>query len=60
MKEDGELRVSDDKESIVSTLKSRNSCLNPVGHEEKNGPKKKNKDDLHCLRTQFVCVFLGL
>ena len=46
MKEDGELGVSDDKESIFSTLKSCNSCPNPVGHERK---KKvlKNKDDLH-------------
>ena len=46
MKEDGELGVSDDKESIFSTFKSRNSCLNPVGHERE---KKvlKNKDNLH-------------
>ena len=37
MKEDGKLGVSDDKESIFSSLKSRNSCLTPVGHEgEKN------------------------
>ena len=33
MKEDGKLGVSDDKESIFSSLKSRNSCLTPVGHE---------------------------
>ena len=48
MKEDGELGVSDDKESIFSTLKSWNSCLNPMGTWKK---KKvlKNKDNLHFL-----------
>ena len=46
MKENSELGVSDDKESIFSTLKSRNSCLNPMGTWKK---KKvlKNKDNLH-------------
>ena len=46
MKEDGELGVPDDRESIFSTLKSRNSCVNPMGQERK---KKvlKNKDNLH-------------
>ena len=40
MKEDGEveLGVSDDKESIFSTLKSRNSYLNLVGMKEKKSP----------------------
>ena len=48
MKDDGELGVSDHKESIFSTLKSQNSCPNPVGHEIKK-EVLKNKDGLHFL-----------
>ena len=44
MKEDGELGVPDDRESIFSTLKSRNSCVNPMGQEKKKkGPQKQGK-----------------
>ena len=52
IKED--LRVSDDKESIFSTLKFRNSCPNPVGHERKKGPQKQGQSSF--LRTQFVRI----
>ena len=54
MKEDGELGVSDDKQSIFSTLKSRNSCLNPMGHERIKGPQKQGQSSF--LRTLFVLV----
>ena len=34
MKVDGEIRVSDDKESIFSTFKAPNSCLTPLGQKQ--------------------------
>ena len=56
MKEDGELGVSDYKESIFSTLKSGNSCLNRVGDKrKKKRPQKQGQSSF--LRTQFVLVY---
>ena len=56
MKEDDELGVSDDKESIFSTLKSRNSSKSRRAcmKEEKKGPQKSS-----FLRTQFVRVYIN-
>ena len=56
MKEDGELGVSDDKQSLFSTLKSRNSSPNPVvlvhvGHER---IKKFLKNKVLKSRTIFI------
>ena len=61
MKVDGELGVSDDKESIFSNLKSRNSCPNPVGHERKKSSSKTRTififEDTICPRLEG---YLGL
>ena len=57
MKEYGELGVSDDKESIFSTLKSRNSCLNPVGHERK---KRSSKTRTIFIFEDTICPCLNI
>ena len=52
--------ISDDKESIISTLKSRNSCLHPVGHErkKKKGPQTQGQSSF--LSTEFVLVYKNI